>query len=64
MYMCVDTSLSLPVSSELTVYKLTNPLYTETRYNDKIRYNDFMTGTKPSLTSWQLIRNYARTFYL
>ena len=26
-----------------------NPLYTDTRYNDKIRYSDNMTITKPSL---------------
>ena len=26
-----------------------NPLYTDTRYNDKIRYNDNLTVTKPSL---------------
>ena len=25
-----------------------NPLYTDTRYNDKIRYNDTLTVTKPS----------------
>ena len=26
-----------------------NPLYTDTRYNDKIRYNDILTVTQPSL---------------
>ena len=26
-----------------------NPLYTDTRYNDKIRYNDKLTIKKPSL---------------
>ena len=26
-----------------------NPLYTDTRFNDKIRYNDNLTVTKPSL---------------
>ena len=26
-----------------------NPPYTDTRYNDKIRYNDNLTVTKPSL---------------
>ena len=26
-----------------------NPLYIDTRYNDKIRYNDNLTVTKPSL---------------
>ena len=26
-----------------------NPLYTDTRYNDNIHYNDNLTVTKPSL---------------
>ena len=26
-----------------------NPLYTDTRYDEKIRYNDNLTVTKPSL---------------
>ena len=26
-----------------------NPLYTDTRYKDKLRYNDNLTVTKPSL---------------
>ena len=26
-----------------------NPFYTNTQYNDKIRYNDNLTVTKPSL---------------
>ena len=26
-----------------------NPLYADIRYNDKIRYNDNLTVTKPSL---------------
>ena len=26
-----------------------NPVYTDTRYNDKIRYNDNLTATKPLL---------------
>ena len=26
-----------------------NPLYTDTRYNDKIHYSDNLTDTKPSL---------------
>ena len=43
----------------ITVY----PLYIGTRYNDKIHYNDNLTGTKPSLKRWQLFRNNARTLY-
>ena len=32
------------------LYPITdNPLYTDTRYNDKIRYNNNLNGTKPSL---------------
>ena len=37
-----------------------NPLYIDTRYNDKIRYNDNLNVTKPALKRWQLMRNYAR----
>ena len=43
-------------------YGTSNPLYTHTRYNDEICYNDTFTGTEPSLKRWQLIRNYTRTF--
>ena len=35
-------------------YSLVNPLYTDTRYNDKIFNNVNFTGTKPSLRRWQL----------
>ena len=38
-----------------------NPFYTDTRYNDKIRYNDNLNVTKPSLKRWRLMRNYAKT---
>ena len=41
-----------------------NPLYTDTRYNDKIRYNDYLTVTKPSLKRYQLVKNYTRILYL
>ena len=41
-----------------------NPLYTDTRYNDKIHYNNNLTSTKPSLKRRQLILNYANKFYL
>ena len=41
-----------------------NPLYTDTRYNDKIRYDDNLTVTKPSLKRSQLVTNYARILYL
>ena len=40
-----------------------NPLYTDTRYNDKIRYDNNMTDTKPSLQR-QLVTKYARIVYL
>ena len=36
-----------------------NPLYFDIQYNNKIRYNDNLTGMKLSLERWQLIRNYA-----
>ena len=38
--------------------------YTDTQHNNKIYYNDSLTGTIPSLKRWQLIRNYARILYL
>ena len=41
-----------------------NPLYTDIRYNDKIRYNDNLTVTKSSLKREQLVTNYARILYL
>ena len=41
------------------IFFTVNPLYTNTRYNDKILYNDNLTGTKPSLKKWQLIKKYA-----
>ena len=31
------------------VFNLINPHYTNTRYNDKIRHNDNLNITKPSL---------------
>ena len=35
-----------------------NTLYTDTQYNNKIRYNHGnLTGTKPSPKRWQLINN-------
>ena len=30
-------------------YCKVSPLYTDSRYNDQIRYNNNLTGTKPSL---------------
>ena len=38
-----------------------NPLYTNTRYNDKSRYNDNLYVPKASLNRWRLMRNYAKT---
>ena len=39
-----------------------NRLYSNARYNDKIRQNDNLTGTKPSLKRWQFIKHNARIF--
>ena len=33
------------------------PLYTDIRYNDKIRYNDYLNGTIPWLKIGQIIRD-------
>ena len=41
-------------------WRTVNPFYNDTRYNNKIRYNDNLNVTKPSLKKWQLMRNYAR----
>ena len=41
-----------------------NPLYTDTLYNDKIRYNDNLTVTKPMRKRQQLVTNYARILCL
>ena len=41
-----------------------SPLYTDTRLNDKIRHNDNLNVTKPSLKRWRLMRNYARILHL
>ena len=40
-----------------------NPLYTDTRYNDRIRYNDNLNVMKQSLKRGQLMRNYARIMH-
>ena len=42
---------------------IVNPLYTDTRYNDKILYNDNLNVTKPSLKRWRLMRNNAKTLH-
>ena len=39
------------------------PSYTDTRYNDKIFYNDSLTVMKLLLKRWQLFRNYAKILY-
>ena len=41
-----------------------NLLYTDTRYNNKICYNDNLTVKKPSLKRYQLVTNYAKILYL
>ena len=44
----------------LSIKHTVNPLYTDTRYNDKIRYNENLNVTKPSLKKRRLMRNYAK----
>ena len=44
----------------IAILNTVNHLYTDTRYNNKICYNDNLNGMKPSLK----IRNYTREFYL
>ena len=44
-------------------YYTVNPFYTDIRCYDKIRYNDNLNVTKPSLKRWQLMRNYARIWH-
>ena len=39
---------------------LVSPLYTDSRYNDKIHYTDNLNVTNSLLKRWQLMRNYAR----
>ena len=41
-----------------------NPFYPDTRYNDKVRYDDNLTVPKPSIKKWQLMRNHARILHL
>ena len=38
----------------MSQYSTVNPLYTDTGYNNKIRYNDNFNVTKPSLRRWKL----------
>ena len=37
------------IAEKIQTIKVKNPLYTDTRYNDKIRYNDNLTVMKPLL---------------
>ena len=51
---CVLSDLPLGVIGVIVTtldifYTTDNPLYTDTRYNDKIRYNNNLTVTKLSL---------------
>ena len=39
----------LLIGSKFFPFKTVNPLYTDTRYNDKICYNDSLNVTKPPL---------------
>ena len=56
MIKCKFVYVSMPTGT-------VNHLYTDTRYNDTIRYNDNLNVTKPSLKRWQLMRNYARILH-
>ena len=49
--------------AKVILMSIVNPLYTDTRYNDKIRYNDNLNATKPSPKRCQLMRNYARILH-
>ena len=40
-----------------------NPLYTNSRYNNKICYNDNLNVTKSLLKKWRLMWNYARKLH-
>ena len=51
-------------NSEIYITCTDNPFYTDTRYNNKNRYNDNLTITKPSLKRWQFVTNCARILYL
>ena len=69
--MCCDTRLLLSFvlisDRHCAIYLICyrdNPLYTDTRCNDKNRYNDTLTVTKPSLKRQQIVTNYARISYL
>ena len=46
------------------VHTTDNPLYTDTRFNDKIRQNDNLNVTKPSQKRKRLVSNYTRILYL
>ena len=49
-----------PYTEFLILHDTVNPLYTDTRYNDKFRYNDNLNVTKPLLKKRRLMRNYAK----
>ena len=52
-----------PTASQFKYYDTDNPFYTDIRYNDRIRYDDNLTVTKP-LKSCQLVTNYTRILCL
>ena len=56
--------MNMDVKFPVPHYVTDNPLYTDTRYNDKVRYNDNLTVTKPSLNRSQLVTNNATILYL
>ena len=64
---CSSSLLGKAVLRECAVFWIAytdNPLYTDSRYNNKIRYNDNLAVTKPSLKREQLVANYERILYL
>ena len=44
-----------------TLYNTVNPLYTDTRYNDKTRYNDNLTSKETRFQEVTVIRKHAGT---
>ena len=60
---CTDSVHPLYLQWQQGHWYTVNPLYTDTRYNDKIRYNDNLNVMKHSLRRWRLMKNYAKTLH-
>ena len=57
-YLCLLYFTTLTATTTTTTTTTTdNPLYTDTRYNDKTRYNEILTVMKPSLKRYQVVTN-------